>query len=108
PELEALLARLTPEKVWSWLRPQLVSMGATAATEVPPLADTANRYGPTLVPYDRFGERIDRVEYHPAYRQMEQVAYGSGIVWMKYDPKIRATLGSLHVASFALTYLFGQ
>jgi acyl-CoA dehydrogenase len=108
PALDSLLPHLMPEKVWQWLRPQLVSMGAAAAREVPPLADIANRDVPKLVPYDRFGQRIDYVEYHPTYREMEKIAYGSGIVWMKYDPKVRATLGTLHVASFALTYLFGQ
>ncbi len=108
PALDALLPRLMSDKVWQWLRPQLVSMGAAAAKEVPPLSDAANKYGPTLVPYDRFGERIDRVEYHPSYREMEKLSYGAGIVWMKYDPKVRASLGTLHVASFALTYLFGQ
>lgn len=108
PALDPLLARLLPEKTWQWLRPQLVSMGAAAARDVPPLAAAADRYPPRLVSHDAFGARIDRVEYHPAYRELEKIAYGAGIVWMKYDPKVRQTLGTLHVASFALTYLFGQ
>ena len=61
-------------------------MGRRAAFEVAPLAAIADREQPKLVTHDATGERINRVDYHPAYREMERIAYGSGMVAMKYDP----------------------
>src|SRR5688500_3095591 len=38
--------------------------------EVAELAFQANRYVPELRSHDRFGRRIDEVEYHPAYHEL--------------------------------------
>ncbi|HEX2060473.1 MAG TPA: acyl-CoA dehydrogenase family protein, partial [Thermoanaerobaculia bacterium] len=54
----------------------------------------------------RRGARINRVDYHPAYRQMERIAYGSGMIAMKYQ-----THEHSHAApftGFALGYLFAM
>ena len=38
--------------------------------------------------HDAKGNRINRVEYHPSYREMEQIAYGSGMITVNYiDPQ---------------------
>ena len=36
--------------------------------------------GPKLVVRDRTGERIDEIEYHHSYRQLQELGYGGGIV----------------------------
>lgn len=69
---------------------QLARMGDLAARVVSPLAAIADRESPRLVG--------GIVEYHPAYREMEQVAYGSGIV----------PSSAHHLLSFALGYLFAM
>ena len=41
--------------------------------------DLANRYPPTLATHDRYGHRIDDVEYHPAYHELMDVAVSHGL-----------------------------
>ncbi|HET6892428.1 MAG TPA: acyl-CoA dehydrogenase family protein, partial [Pyrinomonadaceae bacterium] len=43
------------------------AMGQTATLR---LGEQANRYPPVLRTHDRFGERIDEVEYHPAWHEL--------------------------------------
>ncbi len=41
--------------------------------------ELANRFPPEFHPFDRFGHRIDEVEYHPAYHQLMEVAVREGL-----------------------------
>lgn len=80
-----------------------------AAEEIEPLAAEADRHGPVLRSHDRDGNRIDEVVYHPAYREMERLAYGSGIVGLRYDDAIRAQRGRIpYAVIYSLGYLFAQ
>ncbi len=108
-ELRTLLERVLPAPTFAMLRPRLEAMGKIAAEEVADLAAIADREGPKLVSRDSRGERVDRVVYHPAYHRMEEIAYGAGIVAIKYDPAVRRDHGAhAHVMGFALGYLFSQ
>src|SRR5690242_12644334 len=40
---------------------------------------TANAYTPVLRTHDRYGNRVDEVEYHPAYHELMRVAVGHGL-----------------------------
>jgi putative acyl-CoA dehydrogenase len=42
-------------------------------------AELANREGPRLRTHDRFGHRVDEVEYHPSYHVLMERALGAGI-----------------------------
>jgi putative acyl-CoA dehydrogenase len=42
-------------------------------------ARLANRHGPELRTHDRFGHRIDAVEYHPSYHALMSHAIGAGV-----------------------------
>src|SRR5205814_3529442 len=64
------------------------------AKVVAPLAAIADRESPRLVG--------NRVEFHPSYREMETIAYGSGMVAAKYESN------PSHLMSFALGYLFAM
>src|SRR3954470_17473514 len=64
---------------------RLREMGERAAFEVAPLAQIADRESPRLVTHNAKGNRINRVEYHPAYREMERIAYGSGMITVNYS-----------------------
>lgn len=87
------------------VEPQLAEMGRRAAFDVAPLAAIADREQPKLVTHDARGERINRVDYHPAYREMERIAYGSGMVAMKYGP---SPAPDATFTGFALGYLFAM
>ena len=41
-------------------------------------ADLANKVGPTLQAFDRWGNRVDHVEYHPAYHRIMAAAIAHG------------------------------
>lgn len=41
--------------------------------------ELANQFPPVFKPYDRFGHRVDEVEYHPAYHDLMTVAVREGL-----------------------------
>lgn len=102
----AIVEASLPSDTWPQALPALASMGRRAGIEAAPLAAVADRLSPRLVTHDPQGRRIDHVEYHPSYRQMEEIAYGGGCVAVKYE---EGPLRSCrHRIGFALGYLFGQ
>jgi putative acyl-CoA dehydrogenase len=84
--------------------PRLAAYGALAGGEMPRLADEAHRDRPRLRSHDRFGHRIDRVEYNAAYHEVmgTAIAHGvAGLSWAEPGP-------GAHVARAALAYLHYQ
>ncbi|HWJ61045.1 MAG TPA: DNA alkylation response protein, partial [Acidimicrobiales bacterium] len=41
--------------------------------------ELANQFPPVFKPFDRFGHRVDEVEYHPAYHDLMTVAVREGL-----------------------------
>jgi putative acyl-CoA dehydrogenase len=74
----------------------------------------AHRDRPRLRTHDRFGHRVDRVEFHPAYHQIMSTAIAHGVAGLSWSPhtwKTPAWTGPLiggHVARAALSYLHHQ
>jgi acyl-CoA dehydrogenase len=106
PDFRALCRRKLSASAYLWAEPQLATMGERAAKEVAPLAAIADRERPRLVTHDPHGARINHVEYHPAYREMERIAYGSGMIAMKYQTHEHSP--SAPLVGFALGYLFAM
>lgn len=106
PDFRALCRRKLSDDAYAWAEPQLAAMGERAALEVAPRAAIADRIPPRLVTHDERGNRVSRVEYHPAYRDMERIAYGSGMVAMKYTTHDHSE--SAPFVGFALGYLFAM
>jgi putative acyl-CoA dehydrogenase len=78
--------------------------GALAGDALYRLGIEANRDRPRLRSHDRFGNRVDRVEFHPAYHALMQVAIEHGVAGLSWsDPQPGA-----HVARAALGYLHYQ
>ncbi|USD39251.1 acyl-CoA dehydrogenase family protein [Ferrimonas sp. SCSIO 43195] len=64
----------------------------------------ANRHKPEFHSHDRFGNRIDWVEFHPAYHELMTLAIDAGIPTLPWTtPKAGA-----HVVRMALNYLYNQ
>jgi len=64
----------------------------------------ANRNPPILKTHDRFGRRIDEVDYHPSYHRLMKVAVEAGLhasSWCEPRP-------GAHVARAAAFYLWSQ
>ena len=58
---------------------------------------------------DRVGNRIDDIEFHPAYIKLREASYGAGIIGHYYDQSVRQTLADKNeIVKFAQGYLFAQ
>jgi acyl-CoA dehydrogenase len=106
PDFRALCRRKLSEAAFAWAEPQLSAMGEQAATIVAPLAVIADREPPRLTTHDTRGNRISRVDYHAAYREMERIAYGSGMIAMKYQTHEHSREAPF--IGFALGYMFAM
>ncbi|MBL8255486.1 MAG: acyl-CoA dehydrogenase family protein [Pseudoxanthomonas mexicana] len=83
---------------------RLARYGALAGDELYRLGFDANRDRPRLCTHDRTGQRIDLVEFHPAYHRLMEAAktHGvGGLSWHEPGP-------GAHVARAALSYLHHQ
>ena len=94
-----------------WIAREAEAMGALAGSErMQKLADQANRYGPVLQAHDRFGHRIDSVEFHPAYHELMGLAFGAGLHSIAWTAKETdgARRDGAFAARAALNYLWNQ
>ena len=63
--------------------------------------ELANQFPPVFRPFDRFGHRVDEVEYHPAYHDLMTVAVREGLAGGPWaDPRPGAHVG--RAAKFAI------
>ncbi|MDX3234661.1 acyl-CoA dehydrogenase family protein [Streptomyces sp. ME03-5709C] len=63
-----------------WYVDDLHRLGRLAGSEqVQRWADEANRYGPVLRTHDRYGHRVDEVDFHPSYHALMEVALAEGL-----------------------------
>ncbi|HKO54910.1 MAG TPA: acyl-CoA dehydrogenase family protein [Thermoanaerobaculia bacterium] len=106
PQFRALCRAKLSDAAYAWAEPRLISMGEQAALEVAPRAAIADRCTPRLITHDERGNRVSRVEYHPAYREMERIAYGSGMISIKYETHDHSEAAPF--VGFALGYLFAM
>jgi putative acyl-CoA dehydrogenase len=63
-----------------WIADRARDLGRfVGSAEAQELAALANRHPPELRTHDRFGHRLDAVEYHPAYHRLMQRAISAGL-----------------------------
>src|ERR1700677_4455523 len=75
----ALLDALAREGA-GWALPQVRSLGRLAGSDqAREWGRLANEHPPRLHTHDRFGNRIDEVEFHPAWHSLMQVAVEHGL-----------------------------
>src|ERR1700678_1446880 len=83
---------------------RLTEFGARAGSgEVQEWAVLANRNSPQLKTFDRYGARLDEVEFHPAYHQLMALGLEAGIASVAWSG---AAAG--HVLHAALEFLMAQ
>jgi len=75
PDLSFLLRRHLSAEDDHRAQPILIEMGTVASQKMDELAVIANRQGPVLMQYDKRGQRVDEVIFHPAYHELERIAY---------------------------------
>jgi putative acyl-CoA dehydrogenase len=88
-----------------WGEGALAAFGATLGKpEIVQLGFDANKFTPQLRTLDRYGHRLDEVEFHPAWHELLGIALKAGLHSSPWaDPKPGA-----HVARAAGTFMLGQ
>ncbi len=64
----------------AWVEPAAAALGRyVGSAEARHHAVLANRHAPRLETHDRYGQRIDEIEYHPSYHALMARAIGAGV-----------------------------
>jgi putative acyl-CoA dehydrogenase len=88
-----------------WADDRLIQIGELMGrAETIALGETANRNPPVLRTHDRFGERIDQVEFHPAWHRLLELGIANqhhSLPWVERRP-------GAHVARAAFNMLRHQ
>jgi alkylation response protein AidB-like acyl-CoA dehydrogenase len=110
PNLEFVCSTLLPAADLARARPHLIELGALAGQELDALAAESDRHPPVLRTHDARGQRVDDIVCHPAYREMERLAFGRfGLAAMSHRPGVLGWLTPVpHTIKYALSYLFAQ
>jgi putative acyl-CoA dehydrogenase len=87
-----------------WANEQATAFGALLAGEPLEWGRLANEHRPRLRTHDRFGNRIDEVEFHPAWHSLMKLSVGHGLHALSW----REPRPGSHVARAALFFLMGQ
>ena len=102
---DRILVAATERAQAGWIGSQAAAMGQLVGSErMQILADQANRCVPVLRTHDRFGHRIDAVEFHPAYHELMSLAFGAGLHSLAWT----ARKAGAFAARAALNYLWNQ
>jgi putative acyl-CoA dehydrogenase len=104
-EADATLREALEREGGAWAHNVVHELGRMAGTEEAiEWGFQANSNPPKLHTHDRFGNRIDEVEFHPAWHQLMEVAIGHGLHAMPWrEPRPGA-----HAARAAAFYIWSQ
>jgi putative acyl-CoA dehydrogenase len=87
-----------------WAHARIDTYGALAGGPLMAAGFAANRNKPVFSSHDRYGHRLDLVEFHPAYHELMRTAVEHGLPslpWVQPQP-------GAHVARAAMTYMHTQ
>jgi putative acyl-CoA dehydrogenase len=100
----ALLGAVAREGA-GWAAGDLHRLGTLGGSAEPQAwADEANRFEPRLRTHDRYGHRVDEVDFHPSWHRLMEVAVGAGLAGTPWDdPRPGA-----HVARAAGMFVWSQ
>lgn len=85
-------------------RPRLSAFGRkVGSADMIAAGATANRSTPVLETHDRYGHRIDEVEFHPAYHALMALGLDNGVAASAWDGTPAG-----HVVHAALAFTLGQ
>jgi putative acyl-CoA dehydrogenase len=98
--LVSIADRLAP-----WVKEKAGKLGAYAGDEgTQDLARLANKHTPELKTHDRFGNRTDWVEFHPAWHELMALAFGHEVHSLAWSTTERGG----HAARGVLSYIWNQ
>jgi putative acyl-CoA dehydrogenase len=102
---DATLQRIVGTFGAGWAGAKLSRTGrSVGSAHVQLLARQANRHLPELRTHDRFGNRVDEIEFHPAWHELMALAIGEEVHSLSWTD----TRPGAQVARAALSYLWNQ
>jgi acyl-CoA dehydrogenase len=101
--LQSYLQRKLPAPTLSAIAPELDRLGEIAGGELYSLQLADRENEPTLVHWDAWGSRVDRIEVTPLWKRAAQIAAQSGLIAIPYE---RAHGRYSRIHQFAAIYLF--
>lgn len=101
--LRSYLQRKVPEPALAAMTPELDELGAIAGGELYSLQLADRENEPTLLQWDAWGNRIDRIEVTPLWKRAAQIAASAGLIAIAYE-RTHGRYSRIH--QFAAAYLF--
>ncbi len=102
---DRVLAAALHREGGGWAEDKARKLAAAVGTaHVQNLARLANRHTPELRSHDRYGHRVDLVDFHPAWHELMALAYGHEVHSLAWTAKRPGA----QVARAALSYLWNQ
>ncbi|MEF7616889.1 acyl-CoA dehydrogenase family protein [Aquincola sp. MAHUQ-54] len=110
PQLAALLPVYLPPELVTHLTPRFEQLGALAGGRLDDLAGTADKHPPELQLRSRSGQDDPRILKHPAYVEMERLAFGEyALAAISHRSDVLGWPGQMPATvKYVLTYLFVQ
>lgn len=110
PYAAALSERYLPPKLYAHLLPHLERLGGLAGGVMDELAATADKHPPTLSVRSRAGTDESRIDKHPAYVELERLAYSEfGLAALSHRGGVLGWPEPMPAAAkYALSHLFVQ
>lgn len=110
PTLARLAALYLPGDLNAHLAPHLDRLGALAGGRLDELAGIADRNPPVLHPRTRSGADFQHIAKHPAYQEMERLAFAEyGLAALSHRPGVLGWPAPMPpIAKYLLTFLFVQ
>ncbi len=108
--LQDVLRLRLPPALFAHLEPHFDRLGARASSDLDTHARLADRHPPVLQQRDRHGRDRQSIEFHPAYRALEQAGFGEfGLAAMSHRGGVLGWSEPLPpIVKYALTYLFAE
>jgi alkylation response protein AidB-like acyl-CoA dehydrogenase len=108
--LRSLLTLRMEASLLAHLEPHLHELGELGGGRLGELSDTAEHHPPQLQPRDRYGRDEEWIDYHPAYREMERIAFGRfGMHAMTHRGGVLGWPEPMPpIAKYVFHYLFAQ
>ncbi len=107
--LRDLLSLYLPEDERRHLTPHFERLGGLVGNRLDDLAAAADRNPPVLHPRDRQGRDAGHIEKHPAYRELERIAFAEfEMAAMSHRPALGWPKPIHPVAKYTFQYLFSQ
>jgi len=108
--LKSLLDVYLPEDLRNHMTPVFEKLGEVVGNRLDDLSRMSDRHVPVLHHRDARGQDKEWIEFHPAYTEMEKIAYGDfGIHCMSHKAGVHEWPEKIPpMAKYVFTYLFTQ